>query len=103
LPPCARLAEIWKACFSSGHGACFLRAFALRFCLTISALLSLIDGEIEDQAFEGSMADVVRLLEFSGDSQLIKKHSLWVVQRDADAGIRVSEALRSRPAFAHID
>jgi hypothetical protein len=86
---------------SSGRGACLSRASALHFCLTISALLSLIDGEIEDQAFESSMADVVRLLESSGDSQLIKKYSLWVVQRDADAGIRVSWALRSKSALAH--
>lgn len=98
--PYARRAEISTGCCSSGRGE-HLSSPHARPCLSDSLhLLRLIDGEIEDQAFEGGIADVVRLLESSSNSQLIKKYSLWVVQRDAEAGIRVSQVSGCRSDLA---
>lgn len=49
----------------------------------------LIGGELVDAAFAGTVQDVATMLSRCDDPRLVRQYGLWLVQRDADAGIRL--------------
>lgn len=57
---------------------------------TLELWTKLVDGELQDAAWEGDVGDVVGLLEECREQELVREWGVWVVQRDAEAGIRVS-------------
>jgi hypothetical protein len=56
---------------------------------TFDLLTRLLDGEIQDATFSGSIQDMIALLEQCQDADLVHQYGLWLVQRDADAGIKL--------------
>jgi hypothetical protein len=52
-------------------------------------LTRLLDGEVQDHTFKGSLQDVVELLERCPEANLVHQYSLWLIQRDSEAGIKV--------------
>jgi hypothetical protein len=63
---------------------------------TFEMYTRLLDGEIQDAAFQGSLQDVVRMLEQCQDTGLVHQYSLWLVQRDAEAGVKL--LLKEKPS-----
>ncbi|UZJ55447.1 hypothetical protein CBS101457_004767 [Exobasidium rhododendri] len=56
---------------------------------TFEVFTRLLDGEIHDATFAGSLHDIVRMLEQCQDADLVHQYALWLVQRDAEAGIKL--------------
>lgn len=56
---------------------------------TLHIITRLIDGELIDPTFHGSLQDVVHLLGECPDADLVHQYSLWLIQRDSEAGIKL--------------
>lgn len=49
----------------------------------------LIEGQLVDAAFTGTVQNVAALLSKCEDPRVLRHYGLWVVQRDADAGVKL--------------
>ena len=64
----------------------------------------LLDGELTDATFTSSLQDLVQLLEQCPDAELVHQYALWLIQRDADAGIKLlGKPSKSRSSQSTLD
>lgn len=82
------------------HMGCFAALLRLRqyqhdHAGTLELYTRLLDEDLRDDTFDGTLSDFIRILESCPEDDLVHKYSLWLVQRDAEAGIRLLTRDRS--------
>ncbi len=60
-----------------------------RFADYLVIATRLLDGDVKDDRWHGSVADVIEAVQQCGDAALTTKYGIWIASKDPEAGLRI--------------